>query len=100
MTIPEKLSSVSTVTGVLKAFVTVQPTSFRSLVQPDIELDTSRGAPGNHGNDALEQLLNALDIPNRGPTPPKRSIGAWTTFDITIHTLRGSSSLESVQAGQ
>jgi hypothetical protein len=100
MTIPEKLSPMTTVKDVLKAFVTIQATSFRSLEQPDIEPDASRGVAGNRGNDALEQLLSTLEIPHRGATPPKRPIGAWATSEITIHTIRDNSSPESIPEGQ
>ncbi|KAF8541974.1 caspase domain-containing protein [Trichophaea hybrida] len=88
LTIPEQLSSMTTVFDVLKAFVTIRATSFRSLEQPDIEPDAARGSTHYQHYDELEQLLNTLDVPHRGSAPPKSTIGAWATSEITISITR------------
>ncbi|KAF8540117.1 caspase domain-containing protein [Trichophaea hybrida] len=100
MTIPEQLGPISAASDVLKAFVTIQGTSFRSLELPDMEREQTRGYPSNRDHDALEQLLNTLDVPHRGRGPSKRSPGIWATSEITIRIIRDNFAKNLLLVGQ
>jgi hypothetical protein len=81
-----QLGCISTVPNILKAMITIQATSFRSLEQPDIDSDMTWRSRGCDNNDALQRLLNMLDVPRRDVqlvTKPTGS-GDWATSDITL----------------
>jgi hypothetical protein len=65
-----------------------------------MEREPTRGYPSNRGHDALEQLLNTLDIPHRGRGPSKRSPGIWATSEITIRIIRDNFAENLLLVGQ
>ncbi|KAI9855857.1 MAG: hypothetical protein M1813_009376 [Trichoglossum hirsutum] len=87
MMVPEVLGSVPHVTDVLKAFITIQPTSFKALEMPDIIPESGVGVRSTlsncHGDD-LWQLLDKL-VSTRRPSQ-RSSRGYWGTKQITIRT--------------
>jgi len=93
LTIPKQLNSISTVSDVLKAFVTIQTTSFRSLEHSDIEPDAARGSVPYQHYDELEQLLNTLDSPP-GPSTPDECYRCLGDLRITIRIIRNNSFLD------
>lgn len=86
MVIPEETDPVTGVFDILKVFVTLQPTTFRCLELPDIGPDVGRGYLSNRDSNALGELLDMLDIHNRGSNA-KKSPGVWATSEIVLHTV-------------
>lgn len=65
-----------------------------------MEREPTRGYPSNRGHDALERLLNTLDVPHRGRGPSERSPGIWATSEITIRITRDDLVSNLLLAGQ
>lgn len=86
MMIPEDLSSASEITDTIKAFITLEPTSFRTLEMPDINPKSSDSSPCSRAGDSLERLLEELAILTRHARARQSTPTNWETSELTIRT--------------